>query len=192
MRLLRLVLGYLTVATLVLALEPAHAALAKDFPEVFHCRPGALSLSIGRSSGAAGTTYRTLLIENHVKSTNSSSGTCWLSGIPATQFGVTRAVGTGIVVGGDFVGVGPAATKLRIAGRGNIVEMKSGAVASVTVGIETADNYVPSRCGKSFATRIRLVFQFGPTLYYSIGRTAVCTKLASTTTSGVVLGTHYP
>jgi hypothetical protein len=41
-------------------------------------------------------------------------------------------------------------------------------------------------------SRVRLIFKSGAELFYTLRRTQVCTKLASTTTSGVVLGTRYP
>jgi Protein of unknown function (DUF4232) len=152
------------------------------------CRTGALRPSIGRGSAAAGTAYVTLRITNIVKSTNFSSGRCTLSGTPTTQFGTVTAD----AVLTEFHGIGPTSTRLTIAGRGTTITLKSGAVASVTVGIETARNFPPSKCHKANVSTIRLVFHGGATLYYAPPRTFVCTSLASTTTSGVVLGTHYP
>jgi hypothetical protein len=149
------------------------------------CRATALAPTVGRGSGAAGTIYETLLMKNH------SSGSCTLSGTPATQFGhfVVLANTHGPAV---FRAVGPSATPTTFAGRGKKVVVRPGAVASVTIGIETAGNYVPSQCHKANASRVRLVFGSGITLYYTLATTAVCTKLASTSTSGVILGTRFP
>jgi hypothetical protein len=152
------------------------------------CGTASLGLTRGRTSGAAGTTYLTLRLENIVKGTNGSAGWCTLSGTPATHFGNLVPSG-GVVV---FRAFGPAATKLTFADRGKTITLKPGDVASVTVGISTAGNYVPSRCSKANVSLVQLDFDSGATVYFGLHRTQVCTKLASTTTSGVVLGTRYP
>lgn len=188
MRLPRLLLGAMTAMALALPVGASQGALAFGASTPAPCRATALTPTVGRGSAAAGTGYETLLITNHVKGTNPLSGSCSLSGTPTTQFG--NFVGSGGLV--VFRAVGPAATKLTFAGRGATIVVKPGAVASITVGIETAANYVPSRCHKANASRVRLVFQSGTTLYYTLRTNAVCTKLASTTTSGIVLGTRFP
>ena len=181
MRLRGLLLSAVTATALVLPATVSHDTSAAGASTIGPCRATALTPTVGRGSAAAGTAYETLLIKNH------SSGGCSLSGTPATQFG-NFVVSGGLVV---FRAVGPAATKLTFVGRGKTIVVKPGAVASVTVGIETAANYVPSQCRKANAARVRLVFQSGTTLYYTLRTNAVCTKLASTTTSGVVLGTRF-
>ncbi|NNN09033.1 MAG: hypothetical protein HKL85_07570 [Acidimicrobiaceae bacterium] len=188
MRLPRLLLGMTVAATLALPVVASHAGSAFGASAPAPCHATALAPTVGRGSAAAGTAYETLLITNYVKGTSSLTGSCSLSGTPTTQFGNFVSSG-GLVV---FRAVGPAATKLTIAGRGAMIVVKPGAVASVTVGIETAANFPPSKCGKAHVSRVRLRFQSGTTLYYTLKTTAVCTKLASTTTSGVVLGTRYP
>jgi hypothetical protein len=144
---------------------------------------------VGRSSASAGTAHVTLLLTDHDKGTNASTGSCVLSGTPVTQFGNVLVSGTGVA---EFVRVGPTARKLVFVDRGKSITLKPGAVASVTVGIETAGNFVPSKCHQANVSRVRLVFNSGATFDYTLHRTQVCTKLASTTTSGVVLGTRYP
>jgi len=149
------------------------------------CHAAALTATFGRSSGAAGTTYDTLKIINH------SSASCTLSGVPATQLGNRGGSGPIPV----FRPVGPAATTLTIAGRGRVVVLRPGAVASVTLGISMAGNCVPTQCRSAYARMVRVVFHRGvvsTTLYFSLQRTAVCTQRASTSISGVVLGTHFP
>ena len=149
------------------------------------CSAAALAPSLGRGSAAAGTAYVTLIMKNR------ASGSCTLSGTPATQFGnFVASTGTYSLV--IFRAVGPAATKFTLAGRGKTIVVRPGAVASVTIGIETAANYVPSQCHKANASRVRLVFSSRTRLYFTLATTEVCTKLASTTTSGVVSGTRYP
>ncbi len=183
MRLRRLLLGAMTAMALALPVSASQAVLASGASTiVLPCHTVALTPTVGRGSAAAGTAYETLLIKNH------SSHACTLSGTPATQFG--NFIGSGGLV--VFRGVGPAAAKLTYAGRGKTIVAKPAAVASVTVGIETAANIPSSKCAMANASRVRLVFQSGARLYYTLRTNAVCTKIASTLTSGVVLGTRFP
>ena len=183
MRLRRVLLGAMTPMALAIPVNASQAALASGASTIaLRCHTVALTPTVGRGSAAAGAAYETLLIKNH------SSHACTLSGTPATQFG--NFVGSGGLV--VFRGVGPAATKLTYAGRGETIVLKLGAVASVNVGIETAANYPRSKCAGANTSRVRLVFPSGTTLYYTLRANAVCTKLASTLTSGVVLGTRFP
>jgi Protein of unknown function (DUF4232) len=152
------------------------------------CRTSALAPTVGRSGAAAGTSYVTLVITNRVKGTTSSSGYCTLSGTPATQFGNVVDSGGHVL----FRATGPAAAKLTFANRGATIVLKPSAVASVTIGIQTASNYPPATCHQANASRVKLVFRSGATLYFALPKEAVCTKRASTTTSGVVLGTRFP
>ncbi len=183
MRLGKLLLGAMSAIALALPVSASHAVLTSGASTfVLPCHTVALMPMVGRGSAAAGTAYETLLIKNH------SSHACTLSGTPTTQFG--NFVGSGGLV--VFRGVGPAAMKLTYAGRGKTIVLKPGAVASVNVGIETAANYPRSKCAAANTSRVRLVFPSRATLYYTLRATAVCTKLASTLTSGVVLGTRFP
>ena len=188
MRIWRIGLGVIAATVLFVPLGATLGSASSDTANLAQCRTAALRPSLGRSSAAAGTAYVTLRISNVVKSTNASSGRCTLSGTPATRFGnvTTDAMHT------EFHGVGPTSTKLTIAGRGKTITLNPGALASVTVGIETARNFPPSKCHKANVSTIRLVFQGGATLYYSPPRTFVCTSLASTITSSVVHGTNFP
>lgn len=187
-RLSRTLLGVLVATALsvpvsaTLGLAPSGASTLRP------CGINSLGFTVGRTSGAAGTTHVTLRLENIVKGTNTSTGWCTLSGTPTTHFGNLVPSG-GVVV---FRSVGPAATKVTFADRGKTITLKPGDIASVTVGISTAGNYVPSRCNKANVSLVQLVFRSGATVYFGLHRTQVCAKLASTTTSGVVLGTRYP
>jgi len=187
-RLSRTLLGVLMAMTLGVPVGATLGLASSGASTLRPCGTTSLGVTVGRSSGAAGTTYVTLRLENVVKGTNASTGWCTLSGTPATHFGNFAGSG-GLVV---FHAVGPAATKLTFADRGKTITLKPGDLASVTVGISTAGDYVPSRCHKENVSRVRLVFSNGATLYYTLHTTQVCTKLASTTTSGIVLGTRYP
>jgi hypothetical protein len=189
MRFWRSLLGVMLATTLAVPVGVSLGLASSGASTLLPCGASALATTVGRSSAAAGTTYVTLLLTSHVKGTNASTGWCTLSGTPATQFGHVLVKGTGVA---EFVGVGPAAIKLTFAGRGKTITLKPGSVASVTVGIATAGNYVPSKCHQANVSRVRLVFNRATTLYYTLHRTQVCTKVASTTTSGVVLGKRYP
>ena len=185
MRLPRVLLGLLMATTLGLPASLSMGTPMSGASTPRPCSEAALAPTVGRGSAAAGTTYVTLIMRNR------SPASCALSGTPATQFGNFVAP-TGVYSLAIFRAVGPAATKLTIAGRGKTIVVRPGAVASVTIGIETAGNYVPSQCHKTNASRVRLVFSSRTRLYYTLATTEVCTKLASTTTSSVVLGTRYP
>src|ERR1035438_3781363 len=189
MRLWRTLLGVIVATALGVPVGATLGLASSGAVTLTPCGASALARSVGRSSAAAGTTYVTLLITNHVKGTNASTGWCTLSGTPATQFG--NIVAQEAVLK-EFHGIGPVATKLTISGRGKTITLKPGAVASVTVGVETARNFPPSKCRKAIVSVVRLVFGSGATLYFTPPRTFVCTTLASTTTSGVVLGTRHP
>ena len=183
MRLRRILLGVMTAMTLSIPTSASQGVAMAGASTPAPCRGAALTSTVGRSSAAAGTAYETLLITNH------SSHACTLSGAPVTRFGIFVGSG-GLVV---FRAVGPAAKKLTFADRGKTIVVKRGAVASVTVGIETADNFPTSTCGHlAKVSHVRLVFQSGVTLYYTLRANSVCTKIASTLTSGVVLGTRFP
>ncbi len=171
----------LTIVALTFLASPWQeiAASASSFVP---CGPTSLAPTVGRGGVAAGTSYVTLLIKNR------SIHSCTLSGIPATQFGNIVKSGSRLL----FKAVGPASTKNIIVGRGTTIVVKPGSIASVTIGIEAAENFPASKCVKANYSRVRLVFQSGTTLYYTFLTDSVCTKLASTSTSGVVLGTRYP
>ena len=183
MRLRKLLLGAMMAMTLSIPASASQGVAMASASTPTLCHNAALTPTVGRGSAAAGTAYETLIIKNH------SSHACTLSGAPATQFG--NFVGSaGLVV---FRAIGPAAKKLTLADRGKTVAVKPGAVASVTVGIETAVNFPSATWGHlAKVSRVRLVFHSGITLYYTLRTNAVCAKIASTLTSGVVLGTRFP
>jgi len=187
-RLSRTVLGVLMAMTLSVPVGATLGLASSGASTPRPCGVNSLEPTGRRSSGAAGTTYVTLRFENIVKGTTTSTGWCTLSGTPTTHFGNFVPSG-GVVV---FRAVGPAATKLTFADRGKTITLKPGDIASVTVGISTAGNYVPSRCHKANVSLVQLVFSSGAAVNFTLHTTQVCTKIVSTTTSGVVLGTRYP
>lgn len=178
-----LLLSATTAMTLALPVNASQSVTVADASTPAACRSVALMPTVGHLAAASGTAYQALLITNH------ASRACTLSGTPSTQFGNFVRSG-GLLV---FRAVGPTAKKLNFADRGKTIVVRRGAVASVTVGVETAANAPSSMCGHvANASRVRLVFRSGAELYYTLRTFAVCTKLASTLTSGVVLGTRFP
>ena len=146
------------------------------------CAATSLAPKVGRGGAATGTSYETLLIKNR------SLRSCTLSGMPTTQFGNFVKSGSRLL----FKAVGPTSVKEIIVGRGRTILLKSGSIASVTIGIETADNFPTSKCVKANFSRVRIVSKGQTTFYYTFPINSVCTKLVSTSTSGVVLGTRFP
>ena len=151
------------------------------------CTAGALTTQLGRGSAALGTSYQTLEMVNH------SAVACSLSGTPKAQAGLLTHSGSHL----SFRPVGPHAQALTFSSvkRGAPIVLRHGTLASVTFGIETAADYVPTQCEPSAINAVRLIFQRGAeqtTLYYGLGKSAACTKVASTSIAGVVLGTRFP
>lgn len=147
------------------------------------CQTGWLSAKTGRTGAAAGTSYYTLEIVNH------SPQSCTLKGIPVAQPGF-NSYGTP-----SFAAVGPPAVKDSFAGRGNIVVIRTGKIASVELGIGTAANYPAGKCAPRTITEVDVAFSMGKStanVEFSLPKQAVCTKLASTNIAGIALGTHFP
>ncbi len=182
MTLRTLLLGAMTAMALVLPVSASQAVAVAGASTPAPCRSVALIPTVGRGSAALGTAYETLHIKNH------SSRACTLSGTPKTRFGNFVSTG-GLIV---FRSVGPAAAKISYAGSDKTITVEPGAIASVTIGIETAANYPSSMCVRANASRVRLTFRRGATLYYTLRTNAVCTKFSSTFTSGVMLGMRFP
>lgn len=152
------------------------------------CLPSALTTRLGRGSGAMGTSYQVFEMINH------STSACALSGVPLTQPGFLSGSAKNEV----FKSMGPKATTITFSGfpkRGGTVVLRHGTLASVTFGMETAVNLPSAQCRAGTVNAVRLVFQSGgklSSLLYKIPPDTVCTKLASTETDGVVLGTRFP
>jgi hypothetical protein len=145
------------------------------------CYSSWLTAKLGRSSGAAGTSYITLEIVNH------SASSCSLRGTPVALPGNVSS-------GAHWVSVGPQAVKVTYAGRGGLVVIRTGRVASVEFGVATAGNYSKNKCGPKAITGVEIIFSAKSPVYldYPLPRQAVCTKLASTSITGIALGTHFP
>jgi Protein of unknown function (DUF4232) len=113
------------------------------------CQSGALKVTLGASSAAAGTDYVPVVF------TNTSQATCTLYGFPGVSFtGETYAVQ-----------VGPAATRNH-ASPEHLVTLAPGAVASALLTIVDAQNYPGSTCGLTTASGILV---YPPNLTTSVG-----------------------
>lgn len=157
------------------------------------CHTSWLTPKMGRSSGAAGTTWYTLEIINH------SKFSCSLSGTPVAMPGFQTY---GMV---PWENVGPRAGTAAFAGRGGVVLLLPGRVASIDLGVSTAANYPPTKCVPQTIGGVKVTFaasvpeavakikQPPPViLAYFLPKQAVCTKLASTSITGIAMGTHFP
>jgi hypothetical protein len=145
------------------------------FPKPARCASGSIKVSVGAASGAAGTTYYPL------RFTNIGTVACTVSGIPTVQptSGAQENVAR--------VNLGPPARALDMSssGYGNPVRLAQGQRASAAFGVSQTANYPPSTCvaRNSRSLDIALASVGGWWLALKI---SVCTKLASTSISGVV------
>ncbi len=197
----RLIMGVAILAVVALAIAglifgrqtpvPRSSRLAgasSSTTGVRFCSPSALTTRLGRRGGAMGTSYQAFEMINH------STSACALSGVPLTQPGLL----TGSAKTEVFKSIGPKATTITFSGfpkRGGTVVLRHGTLTSVTFGMETAADFAPGQCLARTVNAVRLVFQSGrklSSLLYKIHPDTVCTKLASTQTDGVVLGTRFP
>jgi hypothetical protein len=113
------------------------------------CQSGALKVTLGSGSAAAGTAFY------QIRFTNDSSTACTLYGFPGVSFtGETYAVQ-----------VGPAATR-NPASHPTLVTLAPGAVASAEVTVVDAQNYPPGPCG---LTSVSGILVYPPNLTASVG-----------------------
>lgn len=147
------------------------------------CASSWLTAKVGPTGGAGGTSYFALEIVNH------STSSCTLSGTPVSLPGFVPKNGV------HWASIGPQSSEISFAGRGKRVVIRPGKVASVELGISTTGNYAPSKCGPKAISGVEIVFSPATApvyLEYKLSRQSVCTKLASTSIAGIVLGTHFP
>lgn len=148
------------------------------------CDASALTFKLGRFVGAAGSTWYTLEFVNH------SSKSCSLSGTPIARPGFMTY---GMV---PWENVGPKASTAKFAGRGGTVVIAPSKVASVILSVATAENYLPSKCAPRSILGVQVTFSTPANrerFDFTLPRQAVCTKLASTSITGIGLGTNaYP
>jgi hypothetical protein len=173
MRRALLVVGFVA-STLVIPLSsvnPSNAALT-----VPNCQTGAIKVSIGQSNGAAGTIYWSVIF------TNIGTSTCHLSGVPAIQPATTSQIP-----------VGPPARSNSTGMMGVLITLAPKKSASVAWGVGETGNYTPATCGPARAThilvRLSSVMGTGRWMVSLATPVSVCTKLASTTTRLLSVGT---
>ncbi|HUV58440.1 MAG TPA: DUF4232 domain-containing protein [Acidimicrobiales bacterium] len=147
------------------------------FPVAARCSTSMLTVGFGPASGAAGTTYLPL------RFTNVSATPCVLSGTPTVQplSGAQRS--------SPHVAIGPAARLIDLSsqGFGNPVRLAPRDVASAPYGVVEALNYPSSRCAIKTVQSVRIGLAHVGT-WWLPAAFSVCTKLASTTISGIVPG----
>ncbi|NNN02048.1 MAG: DUF4232 domain-containing protein [Acidimicrobiaceae bacterium] len=146
-----------------------------SFPVAALCTSASIRLSFAPANGAAGTIYLPL------RFTNVSSSPCSISGIPEVQTlsGRTRNAA--------HATVGPAARKLNLSasGPGTAIRLMPGETASAAYGVTETGNYTPSRCLAKTVQSLRVRFKSGAN-WWQPASFLVCTRLASTSISGVV------
>lgn len=137
------------------------------------CTAQALSTSLGGTEGAAGTSYVTIVL------TNTGDQACTLSGFPQAQ----------PVRGTAREAVGPRSGRNALEGSGGTVTLAAeGGSARVVLGIANASNYVVDQCVPRASDGVLVTFAAGsgPEEYVSLTATQVCSRLTSTTISGVL------
>ncbi|HEY5121251.1 MAG TPA: DUF4232 domain-containing protein [Acidimicrobiales bacterium] len=142
---------------------------------VKNCAPAHLKVSVGVAQGTAGTIYYPILFTN-------TGPTCALWGVPKVQ----------PVVGGTShsrVKVGPPARNVSIGQMPVRRVVKTGHAVSDAYGVSESGNYTPSACLPKNANAIVVSMGTFVNQVYVPLKISVCTKLASTTTRLIVLGT---
>jgi hypothetical protein len=146
-----------------------------EFPVAARCTTASIKMSIGPADGTAGTTYLPL------RFTNVGSPACYIAGTPVVQ------PLSGALVNGVHVAVGPKARTIDLSssGSGNPIRLVHGDVASAPFGVVETGNFTPSKCGVQSVQSLRISLAAGAH-WWLPATFSVCTKLASTTISGVV------
>ncbi len=145
------------------------------------CQAGWLTTRTGSAQGAAGTMYTTLTMQNR------TGRACRLSGTPSAQ-PVFRSRS-------KLTRVGPLAQPMAFPGGGGTVVLKPHRFASVVIGVGDAGNYPAASCRPGRINGVVVVFRASVNrvrLVFTMPKTQVCTKLASTGISGIASGTKVP
>jgi hypothetical protein len=147
---------------------------APTFPRRARCTSSALKVSVGPSSGAAGTIYYPIEFKNV------SSAQCVVSGVPEVQ------PTTGLLAGVAHLFVGPRARSINLSsqGYGDPVRLSPGQSASALFGVSESGNYTASACVAKHAQSLSVGLGSTGNWWVRLG-TSVCTKQASTTIRGV-------
>ncbi|MFD1146432.1 DUF4232 domain-containing protein, partial [Saccharothrix hoggarensis] len=113
------------------------AAAGRAAQAVATCRSADLDVRFGAVGGAAGTTYREVVL------TNRSPYRCVLRGFPGVSY---------VDANGDQVG----AAAVRSGDRGPLLTLPHGATATSDVGFAQVDNFDPDACRKTPVWGIRV------------------------------------
>lgn len=150
-------------------------ANAPMFPVPVKCASPSIRLSFGPANGAAGTIYLPLRL------TNVGSTACTIAGIPAAQSL------SGATLHSVHRAIGPRARSIDMSanGNGNPIRLMPGGVASAAFGVVETGNYTPSQCRAKTIQSLRVGLASGAN-WWVPASFSVCTRLASTTISGVV------
>ena len=142
------------------------------FPVAPRCPTSALSLRVGPANGTAGTIFYPLII------TNTSASACDVLGTPHVQ------PTTGSLANVAHLFVGPASRTVNVAGEGRVIRLAPRGRASANFGEVESGNFTPSACVAKDAQSLSIGFD--GIEWWVAFKSTVCTKLASTTISGVV------
>lgn len=168
-------LTLLALMTIAAGLTVATAPIASAASVTPECSTGALAMTIGPANGTAGTIYYPLVF------TNTTKKTCAVDGVPA----VRASMGVNSM-GGILVGHPARKVDRGVAGYGAAVTIKPGGRASALYGVVESGNFSRSACAPVNARSISVSFMGRP--YWASLRFSLCTKISSTTISGVVAG----
>jgi hypothetical protein len=149
------------------------AAIGADAATVHACSGANLSVSVGQADGTAGTTYYPLVF------VNTGSATCSVSGWAQVAF-ARNANWSGLLARKAV------AINHGVKGYGGPVVLRRAAAASVALGVAETGNWSKAACGPVTARSVRVTFE--GKVYWVEKTLSVCTKISSSTISGVVAG----
>jgi hypothetical protein len=168
--------GLAVLITLASSLALGSAPLPAAASSVPKCNQGALAMSIGRSNGAAGTNYYPLVF------TNVTTHSCTLSGIPTV-----RALTAINSMGGPPLGLPARPVNRGVKNYAGPVVIPPRGHASAAFGVIDTGALSARQCVAKNARSISVSLQ--GRMYWASLHFLVCTKMVSTTISGVVMGT---
>jgi hypothetical protein len=149
------------------------AAIGADAATVHICSGSDLSVSVGPADGTAGTSYYPLVFVNR------GAATCAVSGWAQVAF-ARSANWSGLLKHGAV------ATNHGVKGYGGLVVLKHGGAASVALGVGDTGNWSKALCEPVTARSERITFD--GKIFWVEKNLSVCTKISSSTISGVVAG----
>lgn len=143
-------------------------------PTTTRCQSSSLQVSIGPAQGTAGTTYLPLLFRNR------GTVPCVVSGVPTVQPEVVTSSKTRHPLGAKA-----RLIDLSASGSGQAIRLVPGGIASAPFGVVETGNYTSSQCVARTVSGIEISLMSGSN-WWIPAQFSVCTRLASTTISGLV------